>query len=164
MLYASSLINMALQQPLSIWPQSLIDVVEILHSVQRPEGTDTPSISSGCGFLQVHYIVLFIDFFFFLSFSCVFLCCCLDNKQSIVQGKNTEHVQEDPPACLRKYGYKYNIAFVLFIPWYHQEYIFMGFGSLCRLVHFTNDISREFIFSFFQDPKNNSIKKWPHMQ
>ena len=67
-------------------------------------------------------------------------------------GKNTEHVHYDPLACMRKYGYKnmYNIAVVLLIPWYRQEHIFAGFGILCRLVHFTNDISRETtFFSFF---------------
>ena len=55
-------------------------------------------------------------------------------------GKNTEHVQEDPPVCMRKYGYTYYIVFVLLILWYRQEHIFVGFGILCRLVHFTNDI------------------------
>ena len=33
--------------------------------------------------------------------------------------KNREHVQEEPPACMRKYGYMYNIAFVLLFSFYH---------------------------------------------
>ena len=36
------------------------------------------------------------------------------------------------PAFKRKYGYIYNIALILLIPWYHQEHILVDFGTLCR--------------------------------
>ena len=42
-------------------------------------------------------------------------------------GQNTEHVQEDTPACMRTYGYMYNIIFILLTLWYRQEHICVGF-------------------------------------
>ena len=61
--------------------------------------------------------------------------------------ENTEHVKAVPPVCTRKYGYMYNIAFVLLFPLVLESaHVFVGFSILCSLVHFTNDIQREFTF------------------
>ena len=95
----------------TIWQQSLIDVVEIFHSVQRSEGADIQSISSGCVFFasafrrfSIFCFYLFPSFFmfFFFFFFFFFLFVLLISRWTInLTEKNTDHI--DPPACTRKY-------------------------------------------------------------
>ena len=59
------------------------------HRVQRPESTESQSISSGCRFLQVHYVILFTYLFFSLYHFRVFYCVIVytNNNQSYKKQK-----------------------------------------------------------------------------
>ena len=64
--------------------------------------------------------------------------------------KNTEHIQEDPPACMRKYVYMYNIAFVTF----YRLWYFMQTGTLTGKFFLSF-----FLHNFKQDLNTNNNKK-----
>ena len=74
---------------MALLQRHMTDVVEIFHNVQKLEDADIQSISSVCFFLQVHYVILLIDLFFFFRFI-LFMCFvvlqmyCLHNEQSIL--------------------------------------------------------------------------------
>ena len=70
------------------------------------------------------------------------MSCVLSSEQSILQEEYTEHAPKSPSACTRKYGYKYNIEFVLLIPLFAKSIFFLFFiyfFFFCRLLVFYAD-------------------------
>ena len=83
-------------------------------------------------FIYCFCFIIIIIIIIIIIFMC-FVVLLFRQWTNQIYRENTENVREDPPTCVRKYGYMYNIAFVMFILWYRQEY-FIDIGTF-----FSND-------------------------